>query len=33
MSNNLQAPDDDEHVVKLDGSQADEATIKAALNL
>jgi predicted kinase len=33
LSDNLQQPDDDEAVVRIDGSQADEASIKAALNL
>jgi hypothetical protein len=33
LSDNLQTPDDDEDVVRIDGSRADLATIKQALNL
>lgn len=33
LSDNLQSPDDDEQVVRIDGHHADEASIKAALNL
>jgi predicted kinase len=33
LSDNLQAPDEDEHAVQLDGAHVDEAAIKAALGL
>ncbi len=33
MSDNLQVPDDDEHVIQVDGATADEASIKALFNL
>jgi predicted kinase len=33
LSDNLQPPDEDEHAIQIDGSHADEATIKAALEL
>jgi predicted kinase len=33
LSDNLQTPDDDEEVIKIDGRQADLATIKQALGL
>lgn len=33
LSNNLQPPDDDEHVIKIDGSTVDEASVKAAFKL
>jgi predicted kinase len=33
MSDNLQPPDDDEQVIRIDGANTDEAGVKAALNL